>query len=546
MPAEVIQLRLESAELASPAVAPPVIEPQGIHLMLDLEADAVELLRASPLLANHAAKRPYTRRIEQVFWDTPEHRLGRSGVALALQTSGQRRIQIVTPIRKPLTGGCPLVAAETPIQGTRPDLVRLALTAGTDPILVSGLDPNSVIPIFAAEVKRTHWNLTWGDTKLTLTLDIGSITTSQGDTGISQAGLTHLGGPSSGLYDFARMLNRSVPFSLAALLPAQLGYRLIVADDWWPVVTRPNLTRAMSVREGVLAIGQAATTALRIEVDALVGSQRPERIHQARVAIRRLRSVLSVFAPVLPNLTRRALGQELNTLASRLGDAREWDVFLAETLAPMEEWLPEERTLASLRLTGAVLREQAAGAALAAVSEDRAAARRMSAAFMDLSLRLAAWFDAGIWPEPPSADAQYWLEQPLVALAQDLLGKRHRKFLKTAHGLKNPRPEELHALRIEAKKLRYTSEFFARLFPGKRAKSYVAALAQLQDILGTINDAETSRGLVLRLCGSGQHPDMHAIGLFNGWTAAQAATARAQFERSWRAFLDVKRYWKDK
>ena len=81
MPAEVIQLRLESTELASPAVAMPVIEPQGIHLILDLDADAVELLRASPVLAAHAAKRPYTRRIDQVFWDTPEHRLGRSGVA---------------------------------------------------------------------------------------------------------------------------------------------------------------------------------------------------------------------------------------------------------------------------------------------------------------------------------------------------------------------------------------------------------------------------------------------------------------------------------
>ena len=546
MPAEVIQLRLDSAELASPAVAVPLVEPQGIHLVVSLDSKAVELLRASPVIASQAAKRPYTRRIEQVFWDTPDHRLGRSGTALALQTSGQRRIQVVTPIRNAQTGGRPVATIETAIQGTRPDLVRLALTPGTDPVLVSSLDPHGMIPIFAVEVRRTYWSLSWGDTRLALTLDIGSITTSQGDSAVSQAGLTHLGGPTGGLYDFARVLNRSVPFALATLVPAQQGYRLVVADDWWPTLAKPHLTRTMSVRDGVLAIGQAATTALRIEIEALVHSQQPARIHQARVAIRRLRSVLSVFAPVLPTLTRRALGQELNTLASRLGDAREWDVFLAETLAPMEEWLPEERTLSSLRLTGAVLREQAAGAALAAVCEERSIDRGVSAAFMDLSLRLAAWFDAGIWPEPPSADAQFWLDQPLVALAQELLGKRHRKLVKSAHGLKDPRPEELHDLRIEAKKLRYTSEFFARLFHGKPAKHYVASLAQIQDILGTINDAATSHGLVLRLCGSGQTPDMHAIGLFNGWTAAQAATARAQFERSWRTFLDVKRYWKDK
>ena len=545
MPAEVIQLRVETPELADPAIALPLVEPQGIHLILNLDADAAALLRASPLVASHAAKRPFTRRIEQVFWDTPEHRLGHSGVALALQSNGQKRVQIVTPIRSTQAGGRPLNTSETAIQGTRPDLVRLALTPGTDPVMVSGLDPNNVIPIFAVEVRRTHWSLTWGDTRLALALDIGAITTSQGDAAISQAALTHLGGPTSGLYDFARTLSRSIPFTLATLLPAQQGYRLVVAEDWWPSVAKASLTRAMSVREGILAIGQVATAALRHEIEALVGVQKPERIHQARVAIRRLRSVLSVFAPVLPSLTRRALGQELNALASRLGDAREGDVFLAETLAPMEEWLPEERSLSSLRLSGAVLREKAAEAALAAVAGERAAERRVSAAFMDLSLRLAAWFDAGIWPEPPNADAQFWLDQPLVSLAQELLTKRHRKLLKSAKGLKNPRPEELHALRIEAKKLRYTSEFFVRLFPGKAARRYVVALARIQDILGTINDAATSRGLVLRLCGSGQTTDMHAIGLFNGWTAAQAATARAQFEHSWGVFVDVKRFWKE-
>ncbi|MDC6668319.1 hypothetical protein OEZ84_26665, partial [Leclercia adecarboxylata] len=68
MPAEVIPLRLESAELASPAVALPLAEPQGVHLVLDLDAEAVELLRASPLIAGQAAKRPYTRRVDQVFW----------------------------------------------------------------------------------------------------------------------------------------------------------------------------------------------------------------------------------------------------------------------------------------------------------------------------------------------------------------------------------------------------------------------------------------------------------------------------------------------
>jgi CHAD domain-containing protein len=545
MTAEVAQLSsdLVETEDASPRRALP--DPQGVHLALEFDAATAEALRATALVVANATKRPHTRRIEQVFWDTSDHRLGRSGIALAVQGTAQRRQQIVLPIRAVRTGGRSLAVSETPVQGTRPDLVRLALTPGTDAVLVSGLDPAAIIPVFALSLKRTQWTIVWGDSQFLLALDIGTIATSQGNGTIRQAGLTHIMGPVIGMYDFARALGRQVPFTLARLSPAQQGYRLIAGEDWWPHVAKPPLSPEMTVRDGILAIGQAATATLRMEIDALIGSLEPERIHQTRVAIRRLRSFLSVFGPVLPTLSRRILGRELNDLASQLGSAREWDVFLAETLAPMTESLPDERALATLRMTGAVLREQAAAGARAAVAEDYPDGQKASAAFMDLSLRLAAWFDAGIWPEAPSVDAASWLDRPLIALAEELLRKRHRKLLRIAHGLVDPRPEELHALRIEAKKLRYTAEFFARLYSGKNTKRYLTALAEIQDILGIINDVATCRGLVQKLCGGGQPADLHAAGLINGWTAAQAAAARRHFAESLTGFAAVKRFWKD-
>jgi CHAD domain-containing protein len=49
-----------------------------------------------------------------------------------------------------------------------------------------------------------------------------------------------------------------------------------------------------------------------------------------------------------------------------------------------------------------------------------------------------------------------------------------------------------HKLRIQAKKVRYASEFFAGLFPGKKAlkrrEKFLSGLESVQDCLGDLND----------------------------------------------------------
>ena len=51
-----------------------------------------------------------------------------------------------------------------------------------------------------------------------------------------------------------------------------------------------------------------------------------------RVGLRRLRSALSLLRPIVSSSTLEALRADAEWAASALGDARGWDVFLAETL----------------------------------------------------------------------------------------------------------------------------------------------------------------------------------------------------------------------
>ena len=66
-----------------------------------------------------------------------------------------------------------------------------------------------------------------------------------------------------------------------------------------------------------------------------------ERVHDMRVASRRLRAALEVFAPCFPREAHRALLREVKSLADALGRRRDPDVQIAE-LTKLREQLPAE------------------------------------------------------------------------------------------------------------------------------------------------------------------------------------------------------------
>jgi triphosphatase len=99
---------------------------------------------------------------------------------------------------------------------------------------------------------------------------------------------------------------------------------------------------------------------------------------------------------------------------------------------------------------------------------------------------------------------------------------------------------ERHALRIAAKKLRYAAEFFAGLYPHKRARPYLAALAALQDVLGTLNDTAVTQRLLSEL----SVPRGQAAGIVSGWTAYSSRVRLQELHQAWRNFTRQKVFWK--
>jgi CHAD domain-containing protein len=85
-----------------------------------------------------------------------------------------------------------------------------------------------------------------------------------------------------------------------------------------------------------LAYGESAARAIRVRAEDLVENARDvldtddiERVHDLRVATRRLRAALEIFEPCFPAKRYRRALREVKRLADGLGERRDRDVAIA-------------------------------------------------------------------------------------------------------------------------------------------------------------------------------------------------------------------------
>jgi len=212
---------------------------------------------------------------------------------------------------------------------------------------------------------------------------------------------------------------------------------------------------------------------------ALLGGPDPEALHQARVALRRLRSALALFRPTVKGSDYEHVRSELRWFAGRFGEARNLDVLLAGKILPADPALrhaiEQERGLAYEQVQAALRSERG----------------------RQLMLRLALWIELGGWARKGRASV------PVQGLAARQLERQWRKVCRRGAELGSLDADSEHQLRLDIKKLRYTAEFLTSLFPEKalasRSRRFVSALKDLQERLGVANDARVARELVARL-----------------------------------------------
>jgi inorganic triphosphatase YgiF len=332
------------------------------------------------------------------------------------------------------------------------------------------------------------------------------------------------------LFDFADTLLAECPVRPAYRSKAERGY-LLAGLDFPPAKGRRfALPADADVPAAVALFVASGLEQLHANEDGMLVGNDIEYLHQMRVGVRRLRSCLSAFGAALPKPEVDALRAEMRWLGSRLGAARDWDVFMEAFLPVLIDGLAGVATAEDL--TALVQGAHACKARSARGARTALNSRRSSAMLIALG-RVAA--GGGMLADAATA------RQPLTDYGPRLLERRLESVRRRGRkSRRNGTVAQLHALRIAVKKLRYAVEFVGEaLAERERVGRYRRVLVRLQNCLGRICDAAVMADRVAEAA-----PERTAlVASVRGWSACAIHAERRRLRSLWRDFRKTDRFW---
>jgi triphosphatase len=447
-----------------------------VELKFDLAAEDVAALRACPSLAGEPAR---AARVETAYFDSKDGAVRRAGFSLRVRRAGGRHVQTVK--HKPAGAAGLFVRREWEHEVAGLGLDREALAKTPLQRRLDAAGTGALVPQVRSRFRRTAWLVAHKGSRVEVVLDEGIVAGGGAQAPLCELELELKAGKPRALFALAQEIGAAVRLRLGVLSKAERGYAL--AEKILGDAARAEpvaLAAPLSEGDGFRAVAQACLRHYRLNEIVLLARRDADALHQARIALRRLRSALSLFRVTVRGKDYQELRDEIGWLSGQLGDARNLDVLLAGETGLAEDD-PARGRLAKARA-------RAYGRVEAALASERVRA---------LMLRLALWIEAGAWRFRERAS------RDMAGLAADQLERWWRRVRRHGAKLGGAGAEDRHRLRLDVKKLRYAAEFLAGLATTRpqraRRDRFIAALRDLQERLGDLNDAAAAEAMTAKL-----------------------------------------------
>ena len=511
----------------------PVPSEVEAKLLVPRERD-LRAIAALKRLGTHPLRARDSARLHSLYVDTVDLTLARQGVALRLRQDRNRweatakwagRVDETLHERPELTvdlsapPALPFVLPEGPLHTH-----LAALVAGRPllPILITDIHRRRVDVLAAGEAD--------GDESLAeLALDRVRLRSPQNptaDAAYYEVEIEQLRGQRQQVAELARQLQRQFKLAPSPDSKFARGLKLLYGGAGL-VAAEPHVLAGDTVEQAARSVVGRHLRRLREHDPGTRIGEDPEALHDMRVAVRRLRAAVRIFAAGFPVRAEHGLRGELRWLGRLLGGVRDLDVQL-EHLAAFAAQAPPNVRAGLLGFDDYLVAERSRRRApmLAGLDSPR---------YFRLLVRLEE-FAAGRARRGKRSVAQ----TPVAVIGRRAIKKALRDLLKRGDKIgAAPTPEDLHVLRIRAKRLRYLFEFLIDVV-GKEGGRFVKRLTRLQDLLGTYHDAVVA-GDYVRLYAERPGVELDA----EQWRALMALAVsqsrlaedmRGRFRQAWERF----------
>lgn len=468
------------------------------------------------------------QRLQAAYHDTAERALAGAGIALRLRREGPRWVQTLKA-----TGGDAMTRlehnVERPGRSAAPPQLDLTLHAGTPAgarlaEVLAGAPDALLACQFGTDIRRLSRRLRSHGAMLELAFDTGRVQAGAQAQPLCELEMELLRGSPAALLACARpwvvrhglwldtrskaergdLLARGLPYS-----PARKAVAVRLTAD---------MTAAAARRAVLQACAQQVLPNASQVASGLFGD---EHLHQLRVGLRRLRAALALFdgdgdAEASP------LAAASGALFRELGAARD----AAAIGAPLRAQLEQAIAAAGLSLVAPSLPR--ASCADPAVAVRSAAAQGLLIDLLESALPEGA--------APGEAD-----DASLPTMLAARLDRWHRQVRRDARDFAGLDDAARHRLRKRVKRLRYALEFAQALYGPKRLSRYLRALTDLQDRLGSLNDA----GVAIAAFRTAPSADASVVFAL-GWLVARRDALAAACAPALDAFAQARRPWRPK
>lgn len=426
----------------------------------DLELIKPALKKIGAKIINDSIKNAHT-----VYFDSQKCRLRKAHLELRVrETNGL----IVQTLKSTPTSPSPIFARmelEHHVSSMVPDLKLIENELKSNNI--HRIADAHLHPVFKTEVERQTIEVKWKKCLFRIDIDNGKISSGRRKTRprlIAELELELVKGTKGDLLKFAVELNEQLNLRLNGYSKADFGYALAIPRFALKPVKWEMVSGQLPADASLKSLLNAAFLQLVRNNPELL-RDRLETIHQARVAIRRIRALLRGHKSQLDFLQRKGVNGELKWAQTKLGEARDWQVLQTESLP---EILPH------LSINPGMLETYVAKQT--AHHLNSALAINSSRRFNRLLCRTHLWIES--LPDKPRNDAKARLRR----LRSDL-----RNFERLGRMPARDFPAKIHELRIRTKKIRYMLEINETDSHGDNDR-LISEAKSLQSLLGKFND----------------------------------------------------------
>ncbi len=468
------------------------------------------------------------QRLRSIYFDTPNADLERNKITLRIRN--QRRAFVMTlKWRGNFSGGLfERGEIEVPSPVAEPDVSLFG--AEITGMLVRVIQDQPLVAIYETDIRRVLRRIASGSSDIEIAFDSGHIIAGDQKLAVREIEMELKSGDPAELYRQGIALAESFPVQIGTLAKSARGALLSSGKPPGPARGASPLAGAPSVDEAIASVINGCLAQFTGNWPAFESGDTVTAIHQMRVALRRLRSLLGLFQRAFPCAEFAAFRINAKDIAAILGEARNWDVFLQLLHDGPAKAFPEFAGFAEIIAQSEQQRD-------AAYEKIRGLLASVETTRFVLSLQ--AFVVRHGWRNTMAPEALPRLTEPAKAFATGNLNRMHNKLTKRGKNLAAFEPHKRHQIRIELKKLRYAADLFAGLFPSAELREHTRITAKLQNQLGIFNDLMTARDMVAKLDTSAPAVNF-ATGIITGWCGRGAQEDDEALAEAWKKFRKLK------